>query len=153
MAEHEHEASTNVEFHQHKLSGWFRYVPVFLYILILYLVGKAAIHDPRAALFSIGAYQLSWVEVLYLGASIVALIEQLKVSHPGIDNTLEALLMLGFGVLQLILFILGAAGVKGCAVFNNTEFLMLMVISVAAAVIAVLINARTLRRTMALGDN
>lgn len=153
MAEHEHEASANLEFRQNKISGWFRYVPVFLYILILYLVGKAAIHDPRAALFSIGAYQLSWVEVLYLGASIVALIEQMKVSHPGIDNTLEALLMLGFGVLQLILFVLGAAGVKGCSAFNNTEFLMLMVISLAAAVVAVLINARTLRRTMALGDN
>lgn len=153
MAEHEHEKSTNLEFHQHNFGGWFRYVPVFLYVLILYLLGKAAISDPRAALFTIGAYQLSWVEVLYLGASIVALLEQMKVSHPGIDNTLEALLMLGFGVLQLILFVLGAAQVKGFAVFHNTEFLMLMVISVAAAVVAILINARTLRRTMALGDN
>lgn len=153
MAEHEHDASANLQFHQNKLSGWFRYVPVFLYILLLYLIGKSVIHDPRAALFTLGAYQLSWVEVLYLGASIVALAEQMKVSHPGIDNTMEALLMLGMGVVQLILFVLGAAHVKGFAVFQNTEFLMLMVISLAAAVVAVLINARTLRRTIGVGDN
>lgn len=153
MAENAHSSSANLEFHQTKMSGTFRYVPVFLYILILYVVGKTVIADPRAPLFTLGAYQLSWVEVLYLFASIVALFEQMKVSHPGIDNTLEALLMLGMGVLQLMLFVLGAAHVKGMSVFNNTEFLMLMVISLAAAVVAVLINARTLRRTIGVGDN
>ncbi len=149
----EHESSANIEFKQGKITGAFRYVPVFLYILILYLVGKTIIHDPRAALFTLGAYQLSWVEVLYLVASIAALFEQMKVSHPGIDNTMEALLMLGMGVLQLILFVLGAAHVGGFAVFQNTEFLMLMIISLAAAVGAVLINARTLRRTIGVGDS
>ncbi len=153
MSDHAHEASANLQIHQSKLGGWLRFVPVFLYMLVLYLLGKAAIGDPRAPLFTLGVYQLSWVEVLYLVASIAAILEQLKVSHPGIDNTMEALLMLAMGVVQLILFVLGAAGVKGFAVFNNTEFLMLMVISLAAAVAAVLINARTLRRTMALGDN
>ncbi len=149
----EHESSANLEFKQNKIGGVFRYVPVFLYILVLYLIGKAAIGDARAPLFTIGAYQLSWVEVLYLVASIIALFEQMKVSHPGIDNTMEALLMLGMGVVQLLLFVLGAAHVKGFGVFNNTEFLMLMIISLAAAVVAVLINARTLRRTIGVGDN
>lgn len=153
MAEEAHGSSAKLELHQGLGGGVFRYVPVFLYVLVLYLLGKAAIHDPRAALIHVGAYQLSWVEVLYLVASILALIEQMKVSHPGIDNTLEALLMVGFGVLQLLLFVLGAAAVKGFSVFNNTEFFMLMVISLAAAVVAILINARTLRRTIGVGDN
>jgi len=134
------------------MSGTFRYVPVFLYIFILYLIGKLVIADPRAALITIGVYKLSWVEVLYLSASIVALFEQMKVSHPGIDNTLEALLMVGMAVVQLIIFVLAAAHVEGLKIFNNTEFLMLMVISLVAAVVAVLINARTLRRTIGVGD-
>ncbi len=153
MHENSQGSSANLEFHQHKMGGVLRYVPVFLYIFILYLIGKSVIADPRAPLIALGAYQLSWVEVLYLVAAIVAVFEQMKVSHPGIDNTLEALLMVGMGVLQLLLFVLAAANVKGLSVFNNTEFLMLMVISLAAAVVAVLINARTLRRTIGVGDN
>ncbi len=153
MAEEAHGSSANLQFHQDKIGGVLRYVPVFLYILILYMLGKAGIHDPRAPFIHLGAYQLSWVEVLYLVASVLALIEQMKVSHPGIDNTMEALLMVAMGVVQLLLFVLGAAGVKGFLWFNNTEFFMLMVISMIAAVVAVLINARTLRRTIGVGDN
>ena len=152
MAEEGHGSSASLEFKKGLGGGVFRYIPVFLYVLILYLLGKAVIGNPRAFV-SVGPYELSWVEVLYLVASILALIEQMKVSHPGIDNTLEALLMVAFGVLQLLLFVLGAAAVKGFAVFNNTEFFTLMVISLAAAVVAVLINARTLRRTIGVGDN
>lgn len=152
MAEQSHGSSAKLEITDKRMSGALRYVPIFLYVLILYLLGKAVIHDPRAALISVGAYHLSWVEVLYLAASIMAIIEQLKVSHPGIDNTFEALLMVGMGVVQLLMFVLGAAGVKGFSVFNNTEFFMLMFISLAAAVVAILINARTLRRTIGVGD-
>jgi hypothetical protein len=153
MAENSNGSSASLKFQSGKLGGTFRYVPVFLYIFLLYLVGKAVIADPRAPLLALGAYQLSWVEVLYLSASILALAEQMKVSHPGIDNTLEALLMVGMGVVQLMAFVLGAAKVKGFAVFNNTEFIMLALISLAAAVVAILINARTLRRTIGVGDN
>ena len=84
---------------------------------------------------------------------MVALVEQMKVSHPGIDNTMEALGMIGMGVVQLILFVLGTAKVAGFGIFNNTEFLVLTFISLAAAGVAVLINARTLRRTIGVGDN
>ncbi len=153
MAEEAHGSSAKLELHQGLGGGVFRFIPVFLYVLVLYMLGKAGIHDARAPFIHMGAYQLSWVEVLYLVASILALIEQMKVSHPGIDNTLEALLMVAMGVVQLLLFVLGAAGVKGFVWFNNTEFFMLMVISMVAAVVAVLINARTLRRTIGVGDN
>jgi hypothetical protein len=37
--------------------------------------------------------------------------------------------------------------------FNNTEFLMLTLISMTQAIVAILINARTLRRTIGVGDN
>jgi hypothetical protein len=37
--------------------------------------------------------------------------------------------------------------------FNNTEFLMLTLISLTQSVVAILINARTLRRTIGVGDN
>jgi hypothetical protein len=152
MAEHTHESSASLEFKGSKMGGVFRYIPLFLFVLIIYLLGKSMIADPRSAI-TVGAYSLSWVEVLLVIATVLSLIEQMKVSHPGIDNTLEALGMVGMGVLQLILFVLGAAKVSHFGIFNNTEFLVLTFISLAAAVVAVLINARTLRRTIGVGDN
>ncbi len=155
MAEHNHEQAPSAELKLHgsALGGAFRYIPLFLFVLILYMIGKPLIHDPNAALHLGPNYTLSWVMVLMVVATVLSLVEQMKVSHPGIDNTMEALLMVAMGVVQLLLFVLGAAGVKGFAVFQNTEFFMLMVISMVAAVVAVLINARTLRRTIGVGDN
>ena len=131
----------------------FQYVPGFLFILALYIAGKFIFPDPRATLVQWGEYHLSWVEVLMVGAAMMAMAEQLKVSHPGIDNTIEAILMAALAVVQVLLFALGAAGVRYLGIFNNTEFLMLTLISMTQAIVAILINARTLRRTIGVGDN
>ena len=86
-------------------------------------------------------------------AAMVAMAEQLRVSHPGIDNTIEAIMMVAIAAAQVLLFALGAAGVGVLGIFNNTEFLMLTLISATQAVVAILINARTLRRTIGVGDS
>jgi hypothetical protein len=130
-----------------------KYVPGFAYILVLYVAGKLMFPDPRVTLVQWNGYHLSWVEVLMVGAAMMAMAEQLRVSHPGIDNTIEAILMAAMAVVQVLLFALGAAGVKNLDIFNNTEFLMLTLISVTQAVVAIMINARTLRRTIGVGDS
>jgi hypothetical protein len=132
--------------------GVLRYVPYFLFILILYVVVKAMNLDLHTTVGN-GTWAISWGEVFLILAAILALAEQMKVSHPGIDNTTEALIMVFMGVLQLVLFVLGVARVAGFGYFNDASFLVQTVISLAAAIVAVMINARTLRRTMALGDN
>ena len=130
-----------------------KYTPGFLYILVLFIVGKFIFEDPRATLVHWGEYHLSWVEVLMVGAAMMAMAEQLRVSHPGVDNTIEAILMGAIAGVQVLLFALGAAGVMPLAIFNNTEFLMLTLISMTQAVVAILINARTLRRSIGVGDS
>jgi hypothetical protein len=131
----------------------FKNAPGFLYILALFIAGRLIFADPRATLIQWGEYHLSWVEVLMVGAAMVAMVEQLRVSTPGVDNTIEALLMGAIAGVQVLLFALGAVGVKPLAIFNNTEFLMLTLISLTQAVVAVLINARTLRRTIGVGGS
>jgi hypothetical protein len=64
----------------------------------------------------------------------------------GLD--VEAILMAAIAAVQVLLFALGAAGVRPLGIFNNTEFVMLTLISMTQAVIGVLINARTLRRSI-----
>jgi hypothetical protein len=130
-----------------------QYTPGFLYILALFIAGRFIFADPRAILVQWGEYHLSWVEVLMVGAAMMAMAEQLRVSTPGVDNTIEAILMGAIAGVQVLLFALGAAGVKPLAIFNNTEFLMLTLISMTQAIVAVLINARTLRRTIGVGGN
>ena len=94
-----------------------------------------------------------WIVVDIVRIENGQMAEQLRVSHPGVDNTIEAILMGAIASVQVLLFALGAAGVRPLAIFNNTEFLMLTVISMTQAIVAILINARTLRRTIGVGDN
>jgi hypothetical protein len=56
-----------------------KYLPGFAYILVVYIVGKFTFSDPRATLIQWGEYQLSWVEVLLVGAAMMAMAEQLRV--------------------------------------------------------------------------
>src|SRR5262252_6295978 len=64
-------------------SQTFRYVPGFVYILVLFIAGKLIFPDPRAILVQCNRYNLSWVEVLLVVAAMMAMAEQLRVSHPG----------------------------------------------------------------------
>ena len=120
----------------------------FLYILVLYVAGSFLVPDPRTTWELADGYRLSWDEVLMVAAAMMAIAEQLKVSHPGIDNTTEAILMAAIAGVQVLLFALAAAGVAALGIFNNTEFLLLTLISMTQAVIGILINARTMRRSI-----
>jgi hypothetical protein len=61
--------------------------------------------------------------------------------------------MVGMGVLQLVLFVLGAAGVVYFGMFAKSDFLVQTFISLSASIVAVLINARTLRRSIDFAGN
>lgn len=124
-------------------------VPGFVWILVLYILGRLIFNDPRATLFDLGGYRLAWVEVLLLAAAITAMAEQVKVAKPGINNTFEVLLMGGVAIVQLVLFALAAAKVSGLWMFDNTEFLLLTIINMAQTAVAYQINAATLVRTIA----
>lgn len=131
-----------------KESRFFRFLPGFVFILILFIAGQLVFADPRATLFDINGYRLAWVEVLMVAAAIVAMAEQLKVAQPGVNNINEALLIGLVAVVQIVLFTLGAAGVAGFSMFANTEFVLLTLINVAQTVVAFQINAATLMRTI-----
>jgi hypothetical protein len=130
-----------------------RYIPGLAYVLALYLAGTYFFPDSRATLAEWNGYRISWIEMLLVAAAVVALAEQLRVSHPGIDNTVEAILIAAMAAAMVLLFALGAASVKGLGIFNRAEFLMLTLIGLTQAVVAILINARTLRRSIGLGDD
>lgn len=149
MADHEH---TDVKLEVGRKRGMLQFLPYFLPILVLYIFLEAVGVNLKAV-YGEGAYTITWGEILLILSAVVSLAEQLKVSNPGIDNTLEALAMVGMGVLQLVLFVLGAAGVVYFGMFAKSDFLVQTFISLSAAIVAVLINARTLRRTIGVGDN
>lgn len=134
-----------------KHSRVLQFLPGFVFILILFIVGQVIFADPRKTLFDINGYRLAWVEVLMLAAAIVAMAEQLKVAQPGVNNINEALLIGLVAVVQIVLFTLGAAGVAGFSMFANTEFVLLTLINVAQTVVAFQINAATLMRTISSG--
>ena len=127
----------------------FHYIPGFLYILILFVIGQLSFSDPRATLFTIGEFRVAWVELLLLAAAIMAMAEQLKVATPAVNNTTEVLFMGVIAVVQIVLFALAVADVPALQMFNNTEFLFLTIINAAQTAVAYQINAATLVRTIA----
>jgi hypothetical protein len=129
-----------------------RYIPGLLYVLALYVAGTFLFPDHRATLIEWRGYSISWTEALLVAAALVALFEQLRVSHPGIDNTVEAILMSAMAGAQVLLFALAAAGVPRLGIFNTAEFGLLTLIGLAQAVVAILINARSLRRSIDIGN-
>src|SRR5436190_9551999 len=133
---------------RHHRNRVFSYVPGFLYILVLFIVGQIIFLDPRAILFNIGGYRLAWVEVLLVAAAIMAMAEQIKVATPGVNNTTEVLLMGLMAIVQVVLFALAAANVPGLGLFDNTEFGLLTVINLAQTAVAYQINSATLVRTI-----
>ena len=130
-----------------------RYIPGFAYVLALYIAGTFLFPDPRATLVEWRGYTLSWTEVLLAVAALVALVEQLRVSKAGIDNTVEAIMMAAVAGVLVLLFALAVAGIPALAIFNNACFLLLTLIGLTQAVVAILINARSLRRAIDIGDN
>ena len=133
--------------------NYLRYVPYFLFILILYIIVKGTVGDLHTTLGKNPSWAISWGEVLLILAAVFSLAEQMKVSHPGDDNTTEALTMVGMGGVQLVLFVLGVAQPKYFGIFADSSFLVQTIISLSAAIVAVRINARTLRRTMSWGGD
>ena len=71
-------SATAAYLHGKPRSGPLKYTPGFLYILALFVAGKFIFPDPRATLIEWGQYHLSWVEVLMVGAAMMAMAEQLK---------------------------------------------------------------------------
>lgn len=137
-----------------KVSRATRAIPMFLYILIIFMIVETTVVDVRSVLFNFLGYKLTWVEVLYLVSSISAMAELLKVSRPGVDNTFQAICMAAVSGVYLILFTLGLAKTGYIRViFSNTEFLMLLIFSITQTVMAFIINARTLKRTIDYGSS
>src|SRR5258708_12458126 len=82
----------------------FKYTPGFLYVLVFFIIGKLIFADPRATLVHWGEYKLSWVEVLLVGAAMMAMAGQLRFSHPGVATTIHATFLTPFSTIQVLLF-------------------------------------------------
>jgi hypothetical protein len=136
---------------QMRILGMLSVIPGFAYILALFVIGALVLPDPRATLIEVGPFKLSWVEIILLLSAVIASVEILKVSEPGVDNTGEVIAM---GVVALIQFGLVIASLydQKFAIFKTTESLMMLIINGVQTYVAFRINSRSLVRTIAGGS-
>lgn len=126
----------------------FKMTPGFIFVFMIYTIITITVADVRATVFTFGNYQFAWIEAILLFAAMTAIFELLRVSKPGFDNTLEAIGMGAVFVLYLVLFILASADVVGQSLYGTTEFATLTFISLSQMIVAFIVNARTLKRTI-----
>lgn len=122
--------------------------PLIFYVLIAYIIIEVAVPDVRAIFINAGPFKFTWVEFIYLVASLTPLFEIQRISKPGIDNTKENFGILAVWILYLVLFILSLTGVPFLSIFSTTEFSMLVILFLGQYAICVLVNARTLKKTI-----
>jgi len=84
--------------------------------------------------------------ILYLVAFLVAMFELLKVSTPAVDNTYEAITMVGFWVFMVVCLVVGL--LTTVHIFRNTEFFIITLMSGFQSAFGLLLNSRTLKRTI-----
>jgi hypothetical protein len=129
------------------MSGAF-WTPAFTWILLLYAVIETKVMDVRTPFVTLSTYSISWVEILYVAAFLAAIMELMKVSKPGQNNTVHAFGMTLVFIAYVVFFTLGAAGVGSLTLFATSEFIVLMLVSLIQVVMAFWINAATLQRTI-----
>ncbi|MBU6321707.1 MAG: hypothetical protein KGI78_04155 [Patescibacteria group bacterium] len=133
--------------------GWHlaRHMPFFIYVLAVFIGVKLLVPNVRAPVFVGIRYSATYVECLYVLGAIAGMAELLRVSKPGVDQTNEALAMIFTSVGYFALFLLSLTGYPLLQIFRDTEFLVLLAMSAGQSVLAVKINARTLKRTIDTG--
>lgn len=129
------------------------FTPAFLYLLILFVLVKLTGVDMRRALIGVGDYAITMMDILTIVAMVITALEMLKVSHAGINNVTETIMMFVMAFIYFLFFVLAAAGVKVLGIFSprifaNSEFLILTLFAVVEAVVATVVNVRTLTRSV-----
>ncbi len=129
------------------------YTPAFLYLLVLFTLIKLTGLDMRSSIIGFGDYAITTMDILTIFAMVITALEMLKVSHAGINNVAETIAMFVMAFVYVLFFLLGAAGVKVLGIFNprtfaNSEFMILMQFAIVEAVVATVVNARTLARSV-----
>ncbi len=123
--------------------------PLIFYMLVAYIIIELAVPDVRAIFINAGPFKFTWVEFIYLAASLITLLEIQRISKPGIDNTKETFAMLAVWIVYLVLFIISfTTGFQFLEIFNTTEFSMLVILFLGQYGLCVLVNARTLKKTI-----
>jgi hypothetical protein len=127
---------------------WLRYVPMFVYLFVVYVCVKLFGFNVRTVLFSVGDYSLSAVEFFYAFAGVALVINALKVSHPMENNISECVGDLIAWLFFFAFLLLGTVHVRGLSMFSSTEFFVLTMMEGFGVVAGFIINARTYGRNI-----
>ncbi len=126
----------------------FHWIPVMVWIIGLYFVISLFGIKPHQEIFTLPNNTMILVsDVFYLIMSSLILLDLYKVSVPGIDNSWEAQFMNYVSMIMVILFVLAFFSPE-FEMFATPQFAIMTILNFIAALVAVKVNARTLKRTI-----
>ncbi len=126
-------------------------LPVFTFVFLLYVVFILSFKNIRYE-YNVGGFAFVPAEFLLLVAAVVSLLEVLRISHPGEDNTNEAIYMSSIfsfmGAVFIIALVVRIMGGQAFGAFLTFEYVSILILSLVQSTIAFKINSRTLKRTI-----
>jgi hypothetical protein len=133
-------------------------VPWMAYVLPIYVAIVLWAPDTREVLYQWGHFKLTLLDLIYPISALVAMMEYLRVTHPGVDNSSQVNRMYITAVAYFGLFLVGVIGGETLGggvfeIFSRTEFFWLLVMSATQALMASKLNSRTATRGMSFENH
>lgn len=132
-------------------------MPAFFFILLLYVILELSLRDMNHIVMLGSNYVFTSDEIILFLAGVTAILEILRVSEPGEDNTNEAIAMavafVAFVVLYVISVVIALMGGSWFSIFNRMEFVLLLILSGLQVVLGFKVNSRTLKRTLDMSSS
>ena len=136
----------------HPLRTHWKSSPAFLLVFVLYVIIGLSVNDVHHVFMRFGRFALSATDFLWLLSGLVAVLEVLRISHPGKDNTDKALAMAGVAIFMAILFVIGVVigsmGGSALGMFITSGYVGILILSTVQSIVAFKVNSRTLMRTI-----
>jgi len=124
------------------------FVPSMMWVVLVYFLLSLNGVSQETAIFSFpNGTSLLVNDIIYLFMTITVLIDVMKVSLPGMDNSIEAQLMNYSSMLMGVFFVL-AFTTEEFKMFATAQFAVMVMVNFLAAFVAIKVNARTLKRTI-----
>jgi hypothetical protein len=122
-------------------------VPGFVYLLMFYLIVAAAVQDLNNNFLVLGEnYEFSWLRVINSFNLLVIATGAYHIARSSANKLSDVLVNTMVAGGYLVLFVIGAMG--NIPIFNNIDFLWLMLSSWILSFLAIYINSKMNQRTM-----
>ncbi|MEX1027284.1 MAG: hypothetical protein WD049_04655 [Candidatus Paceibacterota bacterium] len=140
------------------------YFPAFVHIFILFTIVQLSVEDVRRVFVSVGTWDFSLIDIVYLVAGSLGFAELIEISEPGVNKTVRCIVLTvtwiilgllpfaGETILAIVGWTLSINELRWVGTYSNFGFFCLVIMFAVELPAAFQINSNTLMRSISHGE-